>query len=64
MISMNTEIMNKINEYSETDYTNLIQSIINLEQSELSNEVTAKLYNRYINNCLQDSRKILIQDVK
>ena len=61
---MNAEIMNKINEYSETDYADLIQAIIMLERAELSNEETAKFYNQYMNNYLQNSINILIQGVK
>ena len=61
---MNAEIMNKINEYSETNYADLIQAIIKLERAELSNEETAKFYNQYMNNYLQNSINILIQGVK
>ncbi|HJD14704.1 MAG TPA: hypothetical protein IAA34_01230 [Candidatus Enterococcus stercoripullorum] len=47
---MNAEIMNKINEYSETNYADLIQAIIKLERPELSNEEINELYQQYMNN--------------
>lgn len=47
---MNAEIMNKINEYSETNYADLIQAIIKLERPELSNEEIYELYQQYMNN--------------
>lgn len=47
---MNAEIMNKINEYSETKYADLIQAIIKLERAELSNEEIKELYQQYMNN--------------
>lgn len=56
MISMNAEIMNKINEYSETNYADLIQAIIKLERPELSIEEITELYQQYMNN---DEMKLL-----
>ncbi len=53
---MNAEIMNKINEYSETNYADLIQAIIKLELPELSNEEINELYQQYMNN---DEMKLL-----
>ena len=53
---MNTEIMNKINEYSETNYADLIQAIIKMERPELSNEEINELYQQYMNN---DEMKLL-----
>lgn len=53
---MNAEIMNKINEYSETNYADLIQAIIKLERPELSNEEINELYQQYMNN---DEMKLL-----
>ena len=53
---MNTEIMNKINEYSETNYADLIQAIIKLERPELSLEEITELYQQYMNN---DEMKLL-----
>lgn len=53
---MNAEIMNKINEYSETNYADLIQAIIKLERPELSNEEIYELYQQYMNN---DEMKLL-----
>lgn len=53
---MNAEIMNKINEYSETNYADLIQAIIKLERPELSNEEINELYQQYMNN---DGMKLL-----
>ena len=50
MISMNAEIMNKINEYSETNYADLIQAIIKLERPELSNEEINELYQQYMDD--------------
>lgn len=47
---MNAEIMNKINEYSETNYADLIQAIIKLERPELSLEEITELYRQYMNN--------------
>lgn len=45
---MNAEIMNKINEYSETNYADLIQAIIKMERPELSNEEINELYQQYM----------------
>lgn len=53
---MNAEIMNKINEYSETNYADLIQAIIKLERPELSIEEITELYQQYMNN---DEMKLL-----
>lgn len=53
---MNAEIMNKINEYSETNYADLIQSIIKMERPELSLEEITELYQQYMNN---DEMKLL-----
>lgn len=53
---MNAEIMNKINEYSETNYADLIQAIIKMERPELSNEEINELYQHYMNN---DEMKLL-----
>ena len=53
---MNAEIMNKINEYSETNYADLIQAIIKLERPELSLEEITELYQQYMNN---DEMKLL-----
>lgn len=53
---MNAEIMNKINEYSETNYADLIQAIIKMERPELSNEEINELYQQYMNN---DEMKLL-----
>lgn len=53
---MNAEIMNKINEYSETNYADLIQAIIKLERPELSNGEINELYHQYMNN---DEMKLL-----
>ena len=53
---MNAEIMNKINEYSETNHADLIQAIIKLERPELSNEELNELYQQYMNN---DEMKLL-----
>lgn len=53
---MNAEIMNKINEYSETNYADLIQAIIKMERPELSLEEITKLYQQYMNN---DEMKLL-----
>lgn len=53
---MNAEIMNKINEYSETNYADLIQAFIKLERPELSNEEIYELYQQYMNN---DEMKLL-----
>lgn len=53
---MNAEIMNKINEYSETNYAYLIQAIIKLERPELSLEEITELYQQYMNN---DEMKLL-----
>lgn len=53
---MNAEIMNKINEYSETNYADLIQAIIKMERPELSNEEIYELYQQYMNN---DEMKLL-----
>lgn len=53
---MNAEIMNKINEYSETNYADLIQAIIKMERPELSNEEITELYQQYMNN---DEMKLL-----
>lgn len=53
---MNAEIMNKINEYSETNYADLIQSIIKMERPELSFEEITELYQQYMNN---DEMKLL-----
>ena len=47
---MNAEIMNKINEYSETNYADLIQAIIKLERPELSNEEINELYQQYMDD--------------
>ena len=47
---MNAEIMNKINEYSETNYADLIQAIIKMERPELSLEEITELYQQYMNN--------------
>ncbi|XBG72036.1 hypothetical protein V4S28_06685 [Enterococcus cecorum] len=47
---MNAEIMNKINEYSETNYADLIQAIIKMERPELSLEEITELYRQYMNN--------------
>lgn len=47
---MNAEIMNKINEYSESNYTDLIQAIIKLERPELSNEEINELYQQYMDD--------------
>lgn len=56
MILMNAEIMNKINEYSETNYADLIQAIIKMERPELSLEEITELYQQYMNN---DEMKLL-----
>lgn len=53
---MNAEIMNEINEYSETNYADLIQAIIKLERPELSLEEITELYQQYMNN---DEMKLL-----
>lgn len=53
---MNAEIKNKINEYSETNYADLIQAIIKLERPELSLEEITELYQQYMNN---DEMKLL-----
>lgn len=53
---MNAEIMNKINENSETNYADLIQAIIKMERPELSNEEIYELYQQYMNN---DEMKLL-----
>ncbi|MCJ0557992.1 hypothetical protein MMJ53_07275 [Enterococcus cecorum] len=53
---MNVEIMNKINEYSETNYADLIQAIIKMERPELSLEEITELYQQYMNN---DEMKLL-----
>lgn len=53
---MNAEIMNKISEYSETNYADLIQAIIKMERPELSNEEINELYQQYMNN---DEMKLL-----
>ncbi len=53
---MNAEIMNKINEYSETNYADLIQAIIKMERPELSLEEITELYQQYMNN---DEMKLL-----
>lgn len=53
---MNAEIMNKINENSETNYADLIQAIIKLERPELSLEEITVLYQQYMNN---DEMKLL-----
>ena len=53
---MNAEIMNKINEYSETNYADLIQAIIKMERPELSNEEIYELHQQYMNN---DEMKLL-----
>ena len=53
---MNAEIMNKINEYSETNYADLIQSIIKMERPELSLEEITELYQQYMSN---DEMKLL-----
>lgn len=53
---MNAEIMNKINEYSETNYADLIRAIIKLERPELCNEEINELYQQYMNN---DEMKLL-----
>lgn len=45
---MNAEIMNKISEYSETNYADLIQAIIKLERPELSLEEITELYQQYM----------------
>ena len=47
---MNAEIMNKINEYSETNYADLIQAIIKMERPELSNEEIYELYQQYMDD--------------
>ena len=47
---MNAEIMNKINEYSETNYADLIQAIIKMERPELSNEEINELYQQYMDD--------------
>ncbi|MCJ0543675.1 hypothetical protein MMJ52_05270 [Enterococcus cecorum] len=53
---MNVEIMNKINEYGETNYADLIQAIIKMERPELSLEEITELYQQYMNN---DEMKLL-----
>ncbi|WP_300122102.1 hypothetical protein [uncultured Enterococcus sp.] len=53
---MNAEIMNKINEYSETNYVDLIKAIIKMERPELSTEEINELYQQYMNN---DEMKLL-----
>lgn len=53
---MNAEIMSKINEYSETNYADLIQAIIKMERPELSLEEITELYQQYMNN---DEMKLL-----
>ncbi|MGO5334552.1 hypothetical protein ACTQZM_08735 [Enterococcus cecorum] len=53
---MNAKIMNKINEYSETNYADLIQAIIKMERPELSLEEITELYQQYMNN---DEMKLL-----
>ncbi|CAI3428082.1 hypothetical protein [Enterococcus cecorum] len=53
---MNAEIMNKINEYGETNYADLIQAIIKMERPELSLEEITELYQQYMNN---DEMKLL-----
>lgn len=53
---MNAEIMNKINEFSETNYADLIQTIIKMERPELSLEEITELYQQYMNN---DEMKLL-----
>lgn len=53
---MNAEIKNKINEYSETNYADLIQAIIKMERSELSLEEITELYQQYMDN---DEMKLL-----
>lgn len=56
---MNAEIMNKINEYSETNYADLIQAIIKMERPELSLEEITELYQQYMNN---DEMKLLREE--
>ena len=53
---MNAEITNKINEYSETNYADLIKAIIKMERPELSLEEITELYQQYMNN---DEMKLL-----
>ena len=48
--------MNKINEYSETNYVDLIKAIIKMERPELSTEEINELYQQYMNN---DEMKLL-----
>lgn len=48
--------MNKINEYSESNYADLIQAIIKMERPELSLEEITELYQQYMNN---DEMKLL-----
>ena len=47
---MNAEIMNKINEYSENNYADLIQAIIKMVRPELSNEEITELYQQYMDD--------------
>ena len=61
---MNAEIMNKINEYSETNYVDLIQAIIKMERPKLSLEEITELYQQYMNNDemkLLDEKPILVR---
>ena len=53
---MNVEIMNKINEYGETNYADLIQAIIKMERPELSLEEITEMYQHNMNN---DEMKLL-----